>query len=118
MKDYICDEQRVDESKLEKVKCDLKMEEKLKELAETFKVLGDLTRVKILYGLMKSELCVCEIMEYTGMSQSAVSHQLRILRTMRLVKYRREGRSIYYSLDDEHVNVLFNQGLEHIEDKR
>ena len=118
MKDYICEEARVDKSKLENVKCDIETEERLKELAETFKVLGDLTRVKILYGLMKSELCVCEIMEYTGMSQSAVSHQLRLLRTMRLVKYRREGRSIYYSLDDEHVSVLFNQGLEHVEGRR
>jgi DNA-binding transcriptional ArsR family regulator len=117
MEKYICSEKKVDKSKIGRLNCDKLTEEKLKELAETFKVLGDLTRVKILYGLLNAELCVCEIMEYTGMSQSAVSHQLRILRTMRLVKYRREGRSIYYSVDDEHVNVLFMQGLEHVEDR-
>jgi DNA-binding transcriptional ArsR family regulator len=84
------------------------------QLAELFKVMGNPTRIKIIYSLRKRELCVCDITEILGMSPSAVSHQLRVLRNMNLVKYRKEGRSVYYSLDDDHVLCLFSQGLEHV----
>lgn len=83
-------------------------------LAETFKTLGDSTRIKILFILSMKELCVCDIAEALGMHQSAISHQLRILRNLRLVKFRREGKSVYYSLDDNHILHLFNEGLEHV----
>lgn len=86
------------------------------KLAETFRVLGDPTRVKIIYALSQKELCVCEISAVLDMSQSAISHQLRILRNLRLVKYRKEGKTVYYSLDDEHILMLFHQGLEHVQE--
>jgi len=83
-------------------------------LAETFKVLGDPTRIKILHVLSNSELCVCDIASALAMGQSAISHQLRILRSAKLVKYRKEGKSAWYSLDDEHVFLLMDQALAHI----
>ena len=83
-------------------------------LAELFKALGDPTRVKILFSIMTRELCVCDIAAVIGASESAVSHQLRILRTLRLVRFRREGKVLYYSLADDHVQKLFAQGLEHV----
>jgi ArsR family transcriptional regulator, lead/cadmium/zinc/bismuth-responsive transcriptional repressor len=83
-------------------------------VAELFKVLGDPTRAKILHCLQSSELCVCDIAEMLGMTHSAVSHQLRVLRASRLVKYRREGRMVYYSLNDEHVASLMKEASEHI----
>lgn len=83
-------------------------------LAEFFKVLGDPTRIKILYALSVNEMCVCDISNLLNMSQSAVSHQLRVLRIARLVKYRKQGKVVYYSLDDEHVENVFRQGLDHI----
>jgi DNA-binding transcriptional ArsR family regulator len=83
-------------------------------LAELFKALGDPTRVKILFSLMTRELCVCDLSAVIGVSDSAVSHQLKILRTLRLVKFRRDGKILYYSLADDHVEKLFAQGLEHV----
>jgi len=83
-------------------------------LAETFKVLGDATRVRILHVLSHGERGVGELTELLGMSQSAVSHQLRLLRVMRLVRNRRDGRSVFYSLDDEHIDSLLRDGLEHV----
>ncbi len=85
-------------------------------LADTFKVLGDLTRVRILDALAQSELCVCDLADLVGLSESAVSHQLRLLRSMRVVRSRRAGRMVFYALDDEHVIALFEQGLRHIEE--
>lgn len=82
-------------------------------LAETFKILGDPTRIKILHVLTNHELCVCDIAAALGMGQSAISHQLRILRSARLVKYRKEGKSAWYSLADDHVLLVMHQGLEH-----
>ncbi len=87
------------------------------QLAETFKVLSDPTRLKILFALSKAELCVCDISCLLGASESAVSHQLRILRAQRLVKYRREGKMAFYSLDDSHIESLFKAGLDHVEEK-
>jgi DNA-binding transcriptional ArsR family regulator len=86
-------------------------------LAETFKVLGDTTRVRILDALARAEVPVCDLAELLGISQSAVSHQLRLLRGMRLVKSRRVGRHIYYVADDHHIVGLFEQGLEHVQEK-
>jgi DNA-binding transcriptional ArsR family regulator len=85
-------------------------------LADTFKVLGDTTRVRILDALSRSELCVQDIAERIGLSESAVSHQLRLLRSTRLVRTRRDGRQVFYTLDDQHIVGLFAQGLEHVEE--
>lgn len=83
-------------------------------IAETFKILGDSTRVKILHALSKRELCVCDISAVIAIGQSAVSHQLRLLRGARLVKHRKEGKMVWYSLDDEHISLLLAQGIEHV----
>jgi ArsR family transcriptional regulator len=87
-------------------------------LAETFKVLGDVTRVRILDALARTELCVNDIAALLGLSESAVSHQLRVLRGMRLVRPRREGRMVFYSLDDQHIVGLFEQGLQHVRERQ
>ena len=88
--------------------------EQLYDLAELFKIFGDSTRVKILYALLEAELCVCDIAKLMDVSQSAVSHQLRVLKGSKLVKFRREGKTLYYSLADEHVFRILSQGMEHI----
>lgn len=92
-------------------------DQKLFDLAEIFKVFGDSTRVRILYAIMAEEMCVCDISELLKISQSAISHQLRLLKSHRLVKCRREGKSMFYSLDDEHVASILFQGLQHIDHK-
>ena len=89
-------------------------EKSFQEVSELFKVLGDYTRIKIIYALSRKELCVCDIAEVLGMSQSSISHQLRVLKSARLVKFRKEGKVVYYSLDDEHISGIFNAGLEHV----
>ena len=91
-------------------------EEELQDLAEFFKVFGDPTRLKILYVLLCSEMCVYDIANLVGMSQSAISHQLRTLKQMDLVKNRREGKTIFYSLADSHIVNILSQGLDHIEE--
>ena len=83
-------------------------------LAETFRILGDPTRLRIVDALAESELCVCDIAQRVGMSESAVSHQLRLMRAKRIVRGRREGRCVYYTLDDQHILDLFQQGLRHV----
>jgi DNA-binding transcriptional ArsR family regulator len=87
-------------------------------LADTFRLLGDPTRVRIVDALSAGELCVCDIAEHVGISESAVSHQLRLMRSQRLVRGRREGRCVYYTLDDQHVLDLFQQGLRHVTEAR
>lgn len=89
-------------------------EELLYDLAELYKVFGDSTRIKILYLLFESEMCVCDIAELLKMSISAISHQLRILKQAQLVKFRRDGRTVFYSLADEHVRTILGHGMEHI----
>lgn len=89
-------------------------EKVLFRLAETFKVLGDPTRVRILYALSLEELCVCDIASLLGTTKSAISHQLRLLRSLRIVRHRKDGRIVYYSLDDSHVGNLLREGLYHI----
>lgn len=86
----------------------------LKDLADFYKVFGDATRIKILCVLLESEMCVCDLAEILGMTQSAISHQLRVLKQMKLVKNRREGKTIFYSLADGHIQSIINQGIEHI----
>ena len=92
----------------------LPSEEIVQDLADFYKVFGDMTRIKILCALFQSESCVCGLAEAIGMTQSAVSHQLRTLKQMKLVKNRKEGKTVYYSLADEHIQGNINQGLEHI----
>ena len=87
-------------------------------LADLFRLLGDPTRLRIVDALSGGELCVCDISEHVGISESAVSHQLRLMRTMRIVRGRREGRCVYYTLDDQHVLSLFQQGLRHVTEDR
>mgnify|MGYP000102063478 FL=1 len=89
-------------------------EEVLYDLAELFKIFGDSTRIKILYVLFESEMCVCDIAQLLGMTQSAISHQLRSLKQSRLVKARREGKTVFYSLADGHVRTILDQGMEHV----
>ncbi len=104
----------IHEDVVDKVKSIMEQEEKLYELASFFKVLGEATRVKILYALLKTEMCVGDIALSLDMNSSAISHQLRILKQARLVKFRKEGKMVYYSLDDDHVKNVFEQGFEHI----
>ncbi|MGI6684524.1 MAG: ArsR/SmtB family transcription factor [Bacillota bacterium] len=99
------------------VKESLPEEEILFDLAELFKIFGDSTRIKIICALFSSEMCVCDIAALLEMNQSAISHQLRILKQARLVKYRRDGKVVYYSLDDDHVKQIFDCGLAHINHK-
>jgi ArsR family transcriptional regulator len=88
--------------------------EDMHRLAELFKSFGDLTRLKILFALSREKMCVCDIAALLNTSQSAISHQLRVLRNIRLVKYEKKGKVVYYSLDDDHVGKIFSQGLEHV----
>jgi ArsR family transcriptional regulator len=104
----------IHEDIVNEVKKTIPKEETLIDLAEFFKVFGDSTRVRIMSALEKSEMCVCDISAALDMSTSAISHQLRILRSSKLVKNRKDGKIVYYSLDDEHVNTILLQGLEHI----
>lgn len=114
MSEYNCDCNIVHEGIISKVKAKMPPEERLYDLAELFKVFGDTTRVKILSALFESEMCVCDIASLLNMNQSAISHQLRVLKTARLVKHRKDGKTVFYSLDDEHIKNIFDQGLEHI----
>ena len=112
-----CDCSVIHEDVVNKVKESMPQEENLYDLAELFKVFGDTTRIKILYALFASEMCVCDIAVLLNMTQSAISHQLRVLKQARLVKYKKEGKVVYYSLDDEHIKQIFDQGLIHISEK-
>lgn len=89
-------------------------DEVLYELADLFRVFGDSTRIKILYVLFESEMCVCDIAQLLNMNQSAISHQLRVLKQSKLVKYRRDGKTVFYSLADGHVRTILGQGMEHV----
>ena len=117
VKDETCDVFHLHPAKVARLRTTLLTEPSVGALAETFKVLGDATRVRLLDALSRSELCVCDMARLLGLSESAVSHQLRLLRSMRLVRARREGRMIFYSLDDQHIVRLFEQGLEHVQER-
>lgn len=99
---------------IDKAKANLPKEEILYDVAELFKVFGDSTRIKIICALFESEMCVYDLAECLNMSQSAISHQLRILKQAKLVKFRRDGKQMYYSLDDDHVKQIFDAGYKHI----
>ena len=99
---------------IEKISVNMPDEGTLCDLAEFFKVFADSTRIKILYALLQSEMCVCDLAQILNASQSAISHQLRMLKQMKLVKFRREGKAIFYSLSDDHIETILNQGFEHI----
>ena len=117
MNEDVCQVRFIDEEKIEPIRELIDREETIVQLAETFKVLADPSRLKIVYALSKAELCVCDIGCLLGASDSAVSHQLRILRAHRLVKFRREGKMAFYSLDDRHIEGLFEQGLSHVKEQ-
>lgn len=109
-----CDCDVIHENVVDAVKQLMPEEETLYDLAELFKIFGDSTRIKILWALEEAEMCGCDIAYLLNLTQSAVSHQLRILKQSNLVKSRREGKIIFYSLSDEHVKQIFEQGLKHI----
>ena len=110
----VCEFLHVHEDVVAEVKAHMPDEDMLFDLADFFKVFADTTRIKILYVLLKQEMCVCDIAQTLEMTQSAISHQLRILKQMDLVKNRRDGKTIYYSLADAHIAGILNQGMEHI----
>ncbi len=109
-----CEIKTVHQDLVDRVGSQMPPEEKLYDLAELFKVFGDSTRIKIIWALFEEEMCVCDIACLLNMTQSAISHQLRVLKQARLVKPRRDGKNVYYSLDDQHIEEIFNQGLNHI----
>ena len=111
-----CEAVEVHEELLKIVREKLPAEESLLDLAELFKVFGDSTRIRILFVLFEAEVCVCDLAEALSMTQSAISHQLSILKRNKLVKSRREGKSMFYSLADDHVRTIVSQGMEHIEE--
>ena len=116
--EHVCKVDFFDPKRVASVQKRLKPDRTMQLLAETFKVLGDTTRVKILFALSQQELCVCDLARLFNTSKSAISHQLRLLRNMRLVKYRKEGKMVYYSLDDHHIRNLFDECLRHVEETK
>lgn len=112
----ICDQTHVHEEIVKRVVSRMPEEDRLYDLADLFRVFGDSTRIRILYVLFESEMCVCDLASVLGMTVSAISHQLRVLKQAKLVKNRREGKSIIYSLSDDHVRSIIDQGLEHVEE--
>ena len=112
----ICESCEVHENLLKIVNETIPAETELYDLAELFKIFGDSTRIRILYVLFEAYVCVCDLAESLNMTQSAISHQLRILKQNKLVKSRREGKSVFYSLADDHVRTIIDQGREHIEE--
>lgn len=111
-----CEVTEVHRELLNTVREKLPVEEKLMDLAELFKVFGDSTRMRILFVLFEAEVCVCDLAEALNMTQSAISHQLNILKRSKLVKSRRAGKSVFYSLADEHVRTIVSQGMEHLQE--
>jgi len=112
----VCETEFVDEERVDAVRARMPEREVISALSDTFKVLGDPTRLKIVSALGVAELCVCDLANLLGSSISAVSHQLRVLRNLKLVKHRKEGKMVYYSLDDECIKTLLEEGLRHIEE--
>jgi len=112
----VCEREEIHEELVKKVNMTMPEETELYDLAELFKVFGDSTRIRILFVLFEAEVCVCDLAAVLNMTQSAISHQLKILKNNRLVKARRDGKSIFYSLSDDHVRSIIAQGREHIEE--
>jgi DNA-binding transcriptional ArsR family regulator len=109
-----CELMHVHQEIVDKVNQQMPEDEILFDLAELFKIFGDSTRIKILYLLFESEMCVCDIAQLLNMTQSAISHQLQVLKKSKLVKYRRDGKTVFYSLADGHVRTIIDQGMEHV----
>ena len=116
MKIKICESEQKHENLIKIVNEKMPIEEKLYDLAELFKIFGDSTRVRILFVLLESEVCVCDLSAILNMTVSAISHQLKILKQAKLIKFRKSGKSVYYSLADDHVRAIISQGMEHIEE--
>jgi ArsR family transcriptional regulator, lead/cadmium/zinc/bismuth-responsive transcriptional repressor len=114
--DDVCEVFQADPETIARVRARMVAEPVAADLADTFRALGDPTRVRILDAISEGELCVCDLATLVGLSESAVSHQLRLLRHMRLVRARRHGRMVFYSLDDHHIIELFAQGLRHVQE--
>lgn len=112
----VCEIEFVDAEKVKILRQKMKPAEAVTLLADTFRLLGDPTRVRIVFALAKEELCVCDIANLLGVSQSAVSHSLRTLRQMKLVRFRRVGKIAYYTLDDDHIANLLDEGFRHVEE--
>lgn len=110
----ICEFMHAHEDTVKLVRSQMPDDEALFDLAELYKIFGDSTRIKILYILFESEMCVCDIASLIGISQSAISHQLRLLKQANLIKPRRDGKTVFYSLADDHVRTIINNGMEHI----
>lgn len=110
----VCSGTVIHKDRIKEVKEVIPKDEELYDLAEFFKVFGDSTRIKIICALFQTEMCVCDLAELLGVTQSAISHQLKTLKVSRLVRFRREGKIVYYSLDDEHIKHIFDEGLKHI----
>jgi len=113
---FNCEIISIDKKKIEKIKKKMPKDEFIFNLAEFFKVFGDSTRMKIISALLEEELCVCDIAIIVNSTPSAISHQLRFLKQAHLVKYRKDGKSVYYSLDDNHIKEILMKGREHIEE--
>ncbi len=109
-----CELMHVHQDIVDRVNQQMPEDEILFDLAELFKIFGDSTRIKILYLLFESEMCVCDIAQLLKMTQSAISHQLQVLKKSKLVKYRRDGKTVFYSLADGHVRTIIDQGMEHV----
>lgn len=118
MKIERCDCEVIHQETVDQVAANMPDKQVLEDLSKLFKVIGDGTRIRILWALFRSEMCVCDIAYLLDMSQSAISHQLRVLKKAKLVKNRREGKVVFYSLDDDHVKQIFDQGLNHIQEER
>jgi len=119
MKDHdcgfeVCDFMHLHEDVLKRVCAEMPGEETLTDLAELFRLFSDSTRIRILYALFESEMCVCDIAQLLSMTQSAISHQLRALKQAKLVRARRDGKTVFYALADDHVRAIIDQGMEHI----
>ncbi len=109
-----CSLEAIHDDVVKKVKIKMPNDDDLLKLSDLYKAMGDLTRIRILSALVHSEMCVCDLSCLLNMTQSAISHQLRVLKSARLVKFRREGKVVYYSLDDEHIKHIYDAGLNHI----
>ena len=118
MKEIQCDCNIIHKDIVDKVKNQMLTEEYFYKLAELFKIMGDSTRMKLLFAIDKSDMCVNDIANLLNMSKSSISHQLAVLRNVGIVKYRREGKEVIYSLDDEHIKELFEVSIEHVEHKK
>ena len=113
----VCESFHAHEDTVKEIKAQIPADEDLYDLAELYKIFGESTRVKILCILLTGEICVCDIAALVGVSQSAISHQLRLLKQANLIKPRRDGKTVYYALADEHVRTIINNGLDHIAEK-